>query len=101
MWLFSPVIAETVRLKIIDTPFMLTILQYFHLLDVQQLYAMMHTVIIDCQYVSSMYKDCYPNGLKTVDIWATNVRIIRVIHNIRQWSSSAFGLQLTACWSVH
>jgi len=54
MWLCSFLIAESVRIKIVDAPLMLTLKTYTQLLYTQQLYAKKHVIIIDNQYIVSM-----------------------------------------------
>jgi len=55
LWLCSPCIGENASLKIVDAPLMLTIKKYQQSLYAQQMYAKFHVVVIDSQYVVSMY----------------------------------------------
>jgi len=97
----SPLIAECVRLKIIDNllmPILITSKQHLY---TQYLYATNHIHIIDIQYCIVMYYRFHPRVLLPFNFCSTAIHPIWVRDNVALSHSCTFGRQFMACGSFH
>lgn len=100
MWLCSPLIAEKVCLKIVNTPLTLNLMIYQQSLDNHQLYAKVYIVVMGSPYSVSMCTHLHPKALRPLNFWSTPRYSIWAIKDIGLSHFSAFGQQLTAYKSI-
>jgi len=96
MWQWSPLIAECVRLKIVDAlltlPFItLTQPSYTH-----YMYATNCILIIDIQHCISEYYHLHPGSLLHHNFWSTSIQGIWARNEMALLHSCAFGRQFVA-----
>ena len=77
-------LAENVRPKIVDAPVMLILVTYSQSLDDQQLYGIMHRVVVGSQWIISIYKHLHPKASKPLNFWSTTRQVI--------WARNEVGL---------
>jgi len=100
MWLCSPLIAENVRLKIMDALLILTLMTDGQSLDDHQFYAIMRIEVIANKYIISMYKHLHPKASRPVNFWSITRHDISAINGIGLSRPSTFSWQSTACRSI-
>ena len=100
MWQCHPLIAECVRLNIIDTLLTLTLITSKQPLYTQQLYAMYHIHIIDIQYWVCMWYCLHPGVLLPLNFWSTAIHTIWGRDEVAFTHSHAFGQQFAPCRSL-
>jgi hypothetical protein len=97
----SPLIAQWVGLKMVDSLLTLTLLTMRQPLYTQWLYATNHILIIAIQYWVCMYYRFHPVVLLPLNFWSSAIYAIWVRNNVALAQSRAFGRHLTACRWFH
>jgi len=101
MWQCSLLIAECVRLKIVDALLTLTLLTSKQPSYIQWLYAINRLFIIDIQYCVCGYYHLHPGSLLPLNFWSTSIHIFWVRDDVAPSQLCAFRWQFTAWRSFH
>ena len=97
----SPLIADGVRLKIVDTQLTLTSITSKQRFYTQWMYATNHIHSIGIQYSICMYYHLHPGVLLPLNFKSTAIHAIWVRDEVALLHSHTFSREFMACWSFH
>jgi hypothetical protein len=97
----SPLIAQWVRLKIVDTRLTHTLITSKQPLYTELFCAMNDIHIFDIRYCVRMYCRLHPGLLLPLNFWSTDIYTSWVRNDVALSHSRPVGRQLTACRSFH
>ena len=101
MWQGSPLIADCVRVKIVDALLTLTLITFKQMSDTQKLYTMNRIHIIEIHHCVLKYYRMHQEAWLPLNFWSTDVHAIWVRDDVGKLQSCAFGRKLTACRTFH
>jgi len=99
--LCSLLIAECVRLRIINALLTLTSITSKQRSYTQLLYATNRILIIDIHHWVSEYYHLHPGALLPPNVWSTSSQVIWARNDVALSHTCAFGWQFTPCRSFH